>query len=505
MSHLDWIIIAAYILVTFGVGVYASRSVASLSDFLVAGRNVRLSLNVATLTSTELAIITVMALAEVGYRQGFSAMTLGLCFFVGVTIVGLTGFIIEPLRQLKVVTIPQFYGMRYHPCLRWIGGVVLSLAGVLNMGVFLKISALFLSRMCGLSSSAVGTVMALMLVVVICYTLVGGRVSVVFMNYFQFLLIVCGCMVATIFAIAATGWNNIVAVVSSEYASGGFNPMAQNDTGWAFILMNTLVFLAVPTVWQPAAACSLSASDPAVARKTILWSGLTFMGRGTIPILWGIAALAYWKTQGAPSGPMQPIEAMPAMFAKVLPVGIAGLFVAALLAADMSTYNSYLLSWSSIISEDVIAPLVGDRWSNRLRLAVNRLLIALIGAFLLWWGLFYEPPSSFFQYQQITGTIYLSGALMCVGCGLYWKRANTAGALAAILVGTLFPIINVLLQPWMHHFPSWLRFLKNGWQAGLVAFLLAFLAMVLGSLLTGKWVRATRLDLAAQTNPPGIE
>lgn len=495
MNAIDWLIVGVYGLFTVGIGAYASRSVGSVSDFLVAGRNVKLSLNIATLTSTELAIITVMALAEMGYRQGFAAMTLGLCFFVGVVVIGVTGFVIEKLRRCRVMTIPEFYGIRYNRQARWLGGLVLAFAGILNMGVFLKISALFLTHMSGLSAGAVSKMMVLVLVLVLCYTLLGGRISVVFTNYFQFLFIVIGAMVATGFAIAAAGWDNMVATVRGQYGAAGLSPFANPDMGWAFILMNTLVFFAVPTVWQPSAVCSMSAENPAIARRTVLWSGLTFMGRGTIPILWGIAALAYFQTHGAEPSAMKPIEAMPSFFAVVLPVGFAGLFVAAMLATDMSTYNGYLLAWSSILTEDVLAPLFGRSWSESSRLLANRILIVLIGGFLLWWGLYYEPPASFFQYQQVTGTIYLSGALTCVVCGLYWKRANSVGALAAICVGTLFPIANILMQPWIESAPPWLQFLKNGWEAGLMAYALAFLALIAGSLLSGPWIRPVPLSV----------
>ncbi len=492
MKTIDWLIVGLYAVFSVAVGLYSNRSIRSMSDYLVARRSVKLSLNVATLTSTELAIISVMALAEVGYRQGFSAMALGICFFVGVTSVGATGFIIEGLRRCRVATIPEFYGLRYNAGVRWLGGLVLSLAGILNMGVFLKISALFLTHISGLSSSAVGWVMALLLVTVLTYTLLGGRVSVVFTDYFQFLFIVIGAIVATAFAFYAAGWSNMVNVVRASYSIGGFDPFTHPDMGWSFILLNTVIFLAVPTVWQPAAACGLSAADPAVARKTILWSGLTFMGRGTIPILWGIAALAYFKMHGG-NPTMKPIEAMPSFFAQVLPVGVTGLFVAGMLAADMSTYNGYLLAWSSILMQDVIAPLCDGSLSERARLCMNRLFIVLIGAFLLWWGLFFEPSATFFQYQQVTGTIYLSGALASISLGLYWKTANSAGAFAAIIVGTIMPLLNVFILTVVADLPPSLQFLKNGWKAGLLAFALAFIAMVLTSLVTARWVKPLRL------------
>jgi Na+/proline symporter len=104
--------------------------------------------------------------------------------------------------------------------------------------------------------------------------------------------------------------------------------------------------------------------------------------------------------------------------------------------------------------------------------------------------------------QQVTrsgsairaGTIYLSGALACVVLGLYWKQANTAGAVAATLVGMLFPIANLYLQDHLEQLPAWVRqgaleqWLTNGWYAGMLAFALALLAMVVTSLATARWL-----------------
>jgi Na+/proline symporter len=123
-------------------------------------------------------------------------------------------------------------------------------------------------------------------------------------------------------------------------------------------------------------------------------------------------------------------------------------------------------------------------------------MILLIGGFLFWMGLFYEPAATFVQYQQVTGTIYLSGALACVVLGLYWKGANAAGALAATLVGALFPLANLYLQSHIDTLPDWFRFgrfeqwMTNGWYAGLMAFGLAFLSMIVVSFLARPWVKA---------------
>jgi len=107
------------------------------------------------------------------------------------------------------------------------------------------------------------------------------------------------------------------------------------------------------------------------------------------------------------------------------------------MAAFMSTHDSYLLAWSAVITQDIVAPLRKRPMSTRGRIWLTRALIIAIGLFLLLWGLWFEIEDSVWNYMAGTGTIYLAGALSCVGAGLYWKRASRMGARAALVAGIL--------------------------------------------------------------------
>ncbi len=110
----------------------------------------------------------------------------------------------------------------------------------------------------------------------------------------------------------------------------------------------------------------------------------------------------------------------------------------------MSTDSSYLLTWSSILYNDIVKPLWKRPISERLGLLLNRLIVFGIGIFLLIYGLWYELPGRAWDYLSITGSIYLSSiSVLLVAC-CYWRRANTTGALMAIVGGAVSPIIFLL-------------------------------------------------------------
>jgi len=123
-----------------------------------------------------------------------------------------------------------------------------------------------------------------------------------------------------------------------------------------------------------------------------------------------------------------------------------GLLVAAMLAADMSTDSSYMLTWGSVIYNDILAPFRKVAWSEKKSLLWNRCIIALIGIFLLIWKLWYKLEGNLWEYLQTTGTIYLASMTVLLVACCYWKRANNWGAIAAIVVGATLPVLALSLD-----------------------------------------------------------
>ena len=67
---IDWAIVISYLVLALGVGILASRRITGVSDFLLAGRKLRINLAIASLVGTELGLVTMMFMAEEGFRNG---------------------------------------------------------------------------------------------------------------------------------------------------------------------------------------------------------------------------------------------------------------------------------------------------------------------------------------------------------------------------------------------------------------------------------------------------
>ena len=437
-ATLDWIIVAVYLLVSLGLGIVAMRYVGRLKDFLVAGRQLRIYLLIATMTGTELGLITVMYNAEQGYKRGICAFHIGLVQFLCYLAIGLTGFIIYRLREMGVMTVPEFYRRRYNKPVQVTGAVILLLGGVLNFGLFLQVGAQFLSGVTGLySPMAFKSIMTGMLLLVLAYTALGGMVSVVLTDYVQFVVLSLALGVVSVMTLVeVNGWTEMVATVSAVKGEAFANPLVHQDYGISYILWMTLVHLSAACMWMPSVMRAMGAKTPAAAKKMYAWTSISFLARCVLPMLWGACACAFFIQLGVP-GPAKgkEIMALPMFLGYVIPTGVLGVIVAGMLAAFMSTHDSYLLGWSAVVTQDVLAPLRGDRLSDASRIKATRITILALGAFIMGWGLWYEPPSTVWDYMGITGSIFFAGALPVVVGGLYWKRSSAVGAMASLLGG----------------------------------------------------------------------
>ena len=190
-TPLDWVIVVVYLLLSVGVAFFVKRYAGNMTNFVSAGRAVGTWLGIATLTGTEMGLITVMYSAQKGFTSGFAAFHIGVIAGIVAFLIGVTGFIVVRLRAHEVLTIPEYYENRFGRRTRILGGIMLAFGGLLNMGLFLKVGAMFIVGIPGMvpDSVAVNTVMVVLLVLVLVYTVIGGMISVVITDYIQFVIL----------------------------------------------------------------------------------------------------------------------------------------------------------------------------------------------------------------------------------------------------------------------------------------------------------------------------
>lgn len=473
---LDGSIIGFYILVSLLVGLSIRKYVSNVEDYLVAGREVNLYAGMASLAATEFGIVTCMAAAQLGYRYGFSGAVVGLLLCTSMYLVGKTGFCIKPLRDANVMTLPEFFEKKYSPRVRWAAGFIIVVGGLLNTGVFLRTGGDFLVGVVGLNPDYLEITMTGLLVVVALYTILGGMISVLVTDFLQFILMSAGMIIVTVYIVFNIGWGNILDTVQNVYGPAGFNPFINKNLGWQYVLYTFLTVSATVLTWQTMVSRVLACKDSTVAKKMYTKTSFFYIVRSLIPVSWGLAALTIW-TPDMLGG--LPITAMPRFLSAALPTGLIGIVVAAMLAADMSTDSSYLLSWASVIYNDILVVFHKGTWSEKKAVFLNKILVGAIGLFLLLYGLWYPLKSDLWVYMTLTASIYSVSVSTLLIAACYWKKANTWGAYGAIVVGSLIPILFLVLQ----QIPATTELAKSigPYYSGIAAFGFAWVAMFIGS------------------------
>jgi SSS family solute:Na+ symporter len=495
-TAIDWTLIALFLLLTSGVAFFTRRFISDYDSFLLAGRNLKLYLAMATMGATELGLVTLMYFSQQGYASGFAAFSIGLISLAGFIFVGRTGFIIKSLRRLRCRTIAEFFGLRYDRKTQVIAAAITFIAGMMNMGLFLVMGAKFLLYLVGFSPDQLPYVMVGLLLLVLAYTVVGGMVSVVLTDYIQFIILFTSVVLTTYFAIDHVGYVPIVENVQAQYGAGGFNPLLNPDMGWSFVIWLSIGAL-FSGMWPPALSRALSTTDSETTRKMYGFIGFSFLGRALLPMMWGIAAFAYFQLDPTIPFPMadgkpDTAAAMPAFLAHILPAGVRGLVGAAALAAMMSTFDSYLLCWSSIFVNDIVAPLK-PQMDDHAKIRLTRISIVVCGVFVLLWGYLYDPPETIFRFMAITGTMYAASVLLTTAMGIYWKKANTAGTLASLTIAGILPLFAIFVKD-ASSLPTYLQWLASDKEVAIITYILSLTAIVVVSLLTQKSSPPKTLD-----------
>jgi SSS family solute:Na+ symporter len=320
--------------------------------------------------------------------------------------------------------------------------------------------------------------MTLLLVGVAVYTILGGMLSVLVTDFLQFVVMSIGLIAVTVLILFKVGWTTLVHTVQTHYGAGGFNPFLNPRMGWSYVLFNALLCTGAVLTWQTTIARVLAAKDTRTGRQVYTRTSFFFVCRFLIPGVWGIAALALLSPAVVGGNTLL---AMPKLLGMIVPVGLMGILIAAMLAADMSSDSSYMLTWTSVIYNDIMAPFRKTRWSEKKGLLWNRMIVAVIGIFLLIYGLWYPLKGDLWTYLGVTGTIYLSSiSVLLIACS-YWKKANNWGAAAAIIFGALIPVSFLVME----QVPSTAALARKigPYYSGIATYLIVALAMIVGSLL----------------------
>ena len=439
---LIWFVVL-YWVISVAIGLLAALKVHNTKDFTVAGRTLPLSIVIATVFATWFgseAVLGIPATFLEGGLRGIVADPFGssLCLIL----VGL--FFARPLYRMNLMTIGDFYKMRFNRFVE----VATSLAIVISylgwVGAQMKAMGLVFNVV---SSNVVSVHQGMMIgaVSVLAYTLLGGMISVAITDFIQMIIILVGLLYIA-FDVSQLVPGGAASVISLAQAAGKFQfwPSFNFADIVAFIAAAiTMMLGSIPQqdVFQRVMS---SKSEKIAVRGSIIGGGLYFLFT-FIPIFLAYSALLIdpAMVQKYIQGNTQLI--LPELVLTRAPVFAQVMFFGALLSAIKSCASATLLAPSVTFAENIIRPCLKGPVSDKRLLRLMRIVILCFTASVTLYAMY--SSESIFTMVENAYKITLVTAFVPLCTGIYWKRANSYGAVLSIILGLLSWLLLEFFMP----------------------------------------------------------
>ena len=439
MRTADVVIIVIYMTVLVGVGVRMSRRQNTTDEYFLARRSVPGWALGMSLLATIITSVTFIAYPGAAYAGNWSLLVPGIMFVV--VIAGIGVVVVPFFRQAVAMSAYEYFGKRFGGAVRMYSSFAFAIGHFSKMSFVFYLLALSVGSITGWSLTRIIVVLGL---ITIFYTFIGGLETVIWTDVLQGFVLWTGVIVSIgllLFSprVHAAAMLHIIAT-NHKTSLGGFAFNLHQQTFWTMALYGLFFYLQKYTADQTVVQRYLAATTDRAALRGIgmgaaiclpVWTAFMFI----CSLLW-----AFYRITGdhLPATITKPDQVFPHFMVTQMPLGVAGLFLAALFGAAMSMLASDLNCLAVIVVEDFygrFAPRASD--ARRLRVgklavAVSRVL-AIAGAL----RLSNNQGSALALYYLLTAIV--AGGL----AGLFLlaflvRRAGRTAAILAIAVNLVF-------------------------------------------------------------------
>ena len=479
--------IVVYLLFMLWIGWICAKKNESVDDFYLGGRKLGPFVTAMSAEASDMSSWLLMGLPGVAYLTGLAEASWTA---IGLVVGTYLNWLIVAKRirryshRLNAITVPQFFSKRWGDERR----VLSAIAAVVIIIFFIPYTASGFSACGKLFSTLFGmdyvTAMLISAAVIVIYTVMGGFLAASFTDLIQSIIMTVALVVVLGFGVTQAGGIDAVmenARSLTDYlsllrihdpATGGSNPYSLLTI--CSLLAWGLGYFGMPHILVRFMAIEDEHKLKLSRRVASSWVVIS-MG---VAIFIGLVGSAMTR-----AGALEQLADSETIIVRIaslisqfgaLPALLAGVILAGILAATMSTADSQLLAASSSISQDLGNDFLKRNFSGRRGMAVARavmIAIAIIAAFLA-----RDPNSSVFRVVSFAWAGFGAAFGPVMLMALFWKRSNKGGALAGMITGGVMVFVwKFLIAP-----------LGGAWAIYelLPAFLCALAAIVVVSLLT---------------------
>ncbi|MDG1223185.1 MAG: sodium:solute symporter [Candidatus Marinimicrobia bacterium] len=505
LAFVDWMIV----IIVLGGMIYSVSMtkglMKSVSDFLSAGRTAgRYVLSISSGVAG-LGAISIVMFLEMGYVAGFSLSWWGLSQGIILLAITMSGWVIYRFRMTRSLTLAQFFEKRYSRKFRIFAGIVAFFAGLINFGIFPAVGAQFFINFCGLPDYFLGIpvyplVMIVLLGIALYFVYTGGQIAVIIADFFQGVFVTIILFIVTLYMLFTIGFDQVsdslqstpiklakeeIQVLKNDKSfqtltldeqslkvddinikyenSSRINPFKTShveDFNFWYFLIGIIGVMYGALSWQGSQGYNSSAKNAHEAKMGVVLAGWRGIPQGMfmflVPVLvyvlmnhpdyQHIADSVNISLSSLSSDTLKGQMRAPFVLSEILPVGLLGAFAALMLAAFISTHDTYLHSWGSIFIQDVIMPFRKKPFDKETHIKVLRYSIFGVAVFIFLFSLLFSQSQKIALYFAVTAAIFAGGCGAVIIGGLYWNRGTTSAAWTAMIIGAIIGVSGTLVK-----------------------------------------------------------
>ncbi len=435
------IIIVVFLFGLFAIGLYTSRKIKDHEDWLVAGRN----LGVLPLTGSIFATV-VSAVSMLGYLGYYYQMGWGgwwnwggsiLSFIIGAM------FFAKKLRNLGKVTLPEMLEARYGKTHAILSSIMIFVAMIFFLSAQLSGSATIVQSVVpgidrGIIVIIVGTIF-------VCFTVAGGMEAVAWTDTFCAAIIYIGTFALMFTALGKVGGFVSLHEQLAIVKPSALSPFADGAIPFA-VAISWILTWGLGNYGAPHITTRVNAAKNAdVAALSMAWSSVASMAFYLPLIIVGLCGILLFP--GIEKADM----VAPTMIHSLLSPWMAGVMMAGVLAAAISTATGVLLMAGTTFVQDILVRISNKKYAPKEVLRISRMATLAIGIFSMIFT-FYTNSSVLWIQANMIGI--MGGTLAVVVLAAFaWKRANSQGALASMITGCITSLVWLALDKPFGMFP----------------------------------------------------
>lgn len=452
--------IFCYLLLMIGIGLRFSKKNVSTDDFYLGGRKLGPFVTAMSAEASDMSSWLLMGLPGVAYLTGLcdAAWTaIGLVLGTWLNWLLVSKKIRRYSQQLGAITIPDFFSKRYHD-----KNMLNCIAAVVIVVFFIPYTASGFAACGKLFSTLFGVdylaAMVICAVIIVLYTALGGFLAASTTDLIQSIVMTAALITVVIYSGQMAGGFDVV--IENAKALPGYlsltdtyDPALGTAKPYGIITICSMLawglgYFGMPHVLLRFMAIEDEEKLTLSRRIATVWVVISM----AVAIFIGVCGLAVSKAgvidQLVGSDSETIIVKIADLLSRhgLLAAALAGIILAGILAATMSTADSQLLAASSSVSQNLLHDTFGISLSEKSSLAAARITVFLISIIAIF--LARDPSSSVFGIVSFAWAGFGASFGPVMLCALFWKRSNKYGAFAGMLGGGIMIFVwKYLVRP----------------------------------------------------------